>query len=57
MACVVKPPRWITQVAEAAAVFAGPEYELAGIVILNEEPPYVRVVGIPVGAGRVEAEK
>jgi hypothetical protein len=57
MACVLKPPRWITHVAEVAAVSAGPEYELAGIVILKKEPPYVRVVGIPVGAGRVEAEK
>jgi hypothetical protein len=57
IACVVKPPRWITQVADLAAAFADPLYELAGIVISNEGPPYVRLVGIPVGAGRVEAEK
>jgi hypothetical protein len=47
----------MTTVVELAASFAEPEYEVAGIVMSNGLPPYDKVLGIPMGCGRVVAEK
>jgi hypothetical protein len=42
---------------ESAASFAEPEYEVEGTVISKGLPPYDRFEGIPVGTGRVLAER
>ena len=57
MACVVKPGRISTTVELSAASLAEPEYDDAGTVMSNEEPPYEIVLGTFCGEGRTAALK